>query len=183
MALTPFAGELWREPEGARMAVPEMDPVLARIREVITVKKFCLPPLRPLFEPDGQRLRIPLAELIADVERKLGVPLPSWLREVYLSCNGFFGPTGECYLYPLDGSEGVGDFNLFLREQDWAPPWLERAIVFGSIGGSGSTTTHTLVLDGQLCEWCYGDGERFRVLQGGLLKLWQQIQAKWDNLG
>jgi hypothetical protein len=163
------------------MPSPETDPVLANIRRVIRVKKFYPPPLRPLFEPDGRRLQIPMPELIADVERQLNVPMPPWLREVYLSCNGFSGPTDECYLYPLHGREGVGEFTLFLREQEWAPAWLECAIVFGYIGGSGSTTAHTVALDGQLIEWCYGDGERYTVLEGGLLDLWGKIQARWDE--
>ena len=37
------------------MALPETDPVRARIRAVITVEEFCPPPLRPLFDPDGRR--------------------------------------------------------------------------------------------------------------------------------
>src|SRR5260370_42704112 len=56
---------------GRMMAAPETDCVLATIREVITVKEFRSPPLRPLFEAAGRRLMIPMAELIADAERKL----------------------------------------------------------------------------------------------------------------
>jgi hypothetical protein len=164
------------------MAAFEPDSVLAKIREVITVTDFNPSPLRPLYEPNGQRLRVPMTELIAEVERRLGVPMPPWLRKVYLHCNGFLGPTRECILYPLDGTEGVGEFTLFLREQDWSPPWLERAIVFGYIGGSGSTTAHSAALDGQLIEWCYGDGEVFTALQGGLFDLWRRIQARWDDI-
>jgi hypothetical protein len=164
------------------MAVPGDNPVLAKIRAAVTVSDCNPAPLRPLFEPDGRHLRVPLTELIAGVERKLGVPMPPWLREVYLACNGFLGPAGVCLLYPLDGREGVGDFTLFLREQDWAPPWLKRAIVFGYIGGSGSTTTHTVALDGLLIEWCYGDGEKFTVLEGGLFELWRRIQVRWDDV-
>jgi hypothetical protein len=164
------------------MAVRETDPVRARIHAVIAVEEFLSPPLRPLWESDGCRLRVPMPDLIAAAERQLGVLMPPWLREVYLSCNGFLGPTRECYLYPLDGREGVGDFTLFLRQQDWAPPWLERAVVFGYIGGSGSTTTHTAALDGRLIEWCYGDGDKFRVPEGDLFEVWHQIQARWDKL-
>src|SRR5262249_53754823 len=142
------------------MTMPETDPVRARIRQAISVTEFLPPPLRPVFEPDGQRLRVPMAELIADAERKLGVAMPPWLREVYLGCNGFLGPSGECFLYPLDGNQGVGDFPLFLREQAWSPPWLKRAIVFGYVRGTVSLTTHSVALDGQLIEWRYLDGEK-----------------------
>jgi hypothetical protein len=165
------------------MAIPETGTILARIRESIRVEKFYPPPLRPLFEPDGRRLHVPMTELLAAVERKLGVPMPLWLREVYQTCNGFSGPYDVCILYPLDGNAGVGDFTLFLRDQDWSPPWLTRAIVFGFIAGSGSTTAHSVALDGQLIEWCYGDGDKYRVLEGGLFELWRRIQARWDAVG
>jgi hypothetical protein len=163
------------------MAVPEADPVLARIRAAITVTDFNPPPWRPLFEPDGRRLRMTMAELIDRTEHKLGVSFPPWLREVYLHCNGFLGPCGVCYLYPLDGDQGVGDFTLFLRTQAWAPPWLGRAIVFGFTEGSGSLTTHTVALDGQLVEWRYLDGDRFTVPEGDLFDVWRRVQARWDE--
>ena len=164
------------------MALPETDPIRAKIRKAITVTDFNPAPLRPLFEPDGRRLRVPMAELIADVERKLGVPMPPWLRKVYLSCNGFLGPYGECILYPLHGSEGVTEFNLFLREMEWAPAWIALAIVFGYVGGSGSLTTHTVALDGELVEWTYLDGEKVERPAGDLFAVWRGIQAQWDDL-
>jgi hypothetical protein len=163
------------------MAPPEADPVLAQIRAVIAVTAFHPPPLRPLFEPDGRRLAVPLTELVEDTERRLGVAMPPWLRAIYHSCNGFAGPYGVGILYHL-GSEGAADFTLFLREQPWSPPWLKRAIVFGYVGGSGSTTTHSVALDGKLVEWCYGDGAKFTVPEGDLFDLWRRIQASWDAL-
>ena len=88
------------------MEVPKLDPVLARISEVIAVEEFHPAPLRPLYEPDGRRLRIPMAELIERTERELGVPFPDWLREVYLACNGFSGLIGVCSMFRLDGQDG-----------------------------------------------------------------------------
>jgi hypothetical protein len=161
-------------------AVPETDPIIARIRAVITVTEFHPAPLRPLFEPDGRRLRVPMTELIEDVERRLAVPMPSWLRTIYLCCNGFSGPYGVGTLYHLDGDEGVLDFTLFLRTQEWSPPWLKRAIVFGDTGAGGSITTHWAALDGQLIEWCYGDGAAFTVLEPDLFALWRRVQEGWD---
>jgi SMI1/KNR4 family protein SUKH-1 len=151
------------------------NPVLTRIRKVIAVKAFHPPPLRPLFEPDGRRLTVPMTDLIAEVERKLGVPMPPWLREIYRHCNGFTGPYGRDVLYRLDGSQGVVEFTLAIRAQDWAPPWLSRAIIFGATGGTGSMTTHTVALDGQLVMWCYGDGEKFTVPEGDLFDVWDRI--------
>jgi len=106
------------------MAMPERDPLLARIKTVTLVEAFHPAPLRPLFEPDGSRIRVPMTTLIEQTERGLGVPFPEWLRTVYLHCNGFRGPVGSCSLRRLDGDDGVLKFNLFLREQEWAPSWF-----------------------------------------------------------
>jgi hypothetical protein len=97
------------------------DPIRARIKAAITVEAFYEAPLRPLFEPDGSRLRVAMTTLIEQTERGLGVPFPEWLRTIYLHCNGFSGPIGSCSLFRLDGDDGVLQFNLFLRKQEWAP--------------------------------------------------------------
>ena len=102
---------------------PEAEKFRAEVRRAIAVTEFHEP-------PPG----IPMAESIADTEARLGVPMPPWLRQVYECCNGFSGPTGVAMMYPLDGYEGVGEFNLFLRGLEWAPTWLDRAIVFGDNG-------------------------------------------------
>ena len=122
-----------------------------------------------------------MIELIEDLEQRLNVPMPEWLRTIYLHCNGFSGPFNEGILYPPDGEGGVRDFTLFLREQDYSPSWIQRAIVFGYVAGSGSITTHSAALDGKLIEWCYADGEKYRALDGDLFNLWERIQSNWDN--
>src|SRR5262245_26287648 len=163
------------------MPSPEPNPLLAKIREAIVVTKFIDPPPRPLFDADGRRQSIPMDELIAETEWKLGVPMPPWLRTIYQNCNGFTGPYGEGILYRLDGDgdEGVAGFTLFLREMDWAPPWISRAIVFGYLGGSGSITTHSVALAGKLVEWCYGDGDQYREVGGELFDMGRRVQAAW----
>jgi len=146
--------------------LPEPDPVLSKIRAVIEVTAC---------NPAASR------ELIDDdVEWRLAAPFPGWLRTVYRSCNGFCGPTGVRYLYPLDGRDGVLELNLFLRDEDWAPPWLNRAIVFSDNGAGGSITTHWVALDGALIQWCYGDGADFTVLDCDLFELWRREQERWD---
>ncbi len=168
--------------------------IRAKIREVIQVTEFYEPPFRPLFEPDGSgqirplfgsdgsRLRMSMVELIDDVERSLGVSMPDWLRTVYLGCNGFGGQYSGNVLSQLDGDAGVRDFTQFLRKQDFSPPWIHRAIVFGHLQGSGSITTHSVALDGQLLEWCYGDGAEYTVLEPDLLALWRRLQEVWDSV-
>jgi len=161
------------------MTPPEPDPVLAGIKQVIVVEEFYPPPLRPLFEPDGRRLRVPMAELIERTEQGLGVPLPDWLKAVYLSCNGFSGP---CSLFRLDGASGVLEFNLHLRQQEWALSWFRRAILFMNRRVSWTIDTHWWALDGQLIEWWPQDGERYRVLSCDLFGLWEREQERADRL-
>jgi len=148
------------------MLLPDPDPVLDKIRAVIEVTAL---------NPPAS------AELIDEVERRLDVTLPEWLRTVYRSCNGFCGPTGVCYLYPLHGREGVMEFTLFLREE-WSLSWLKRAIVFSDNGVGGSITTHWAALDGKLIAWCYGDGAEFTVIDFDLFELWRREQEHWDTV-
>ena len=147
------------------MLVPDPDSVLSKIRAVIEVTAV---------NPAASR------ELIDDAERRLDVAFPEWLRAIYRSCNGFCGPTGVRYLYPLEGRDGVVEFTLLLRDAEWSPPWLNRAIVFSDNGAGGTITTHWAVLDGNLIEWCYGDGAEFTVLECDLLGLWRRDQCLWN---
>ena len=126
-----------REARCPAMSPAEADRVREQICDAIVVTEFYPPPLRPLLAADGTRERVPSAELIDDAERRLGVALPTWLRRIYESCNGFATHTGECILYPFHGPSGVTEFTLFLREMEWQPSWISRAIVFGYVGGAG----------------------------------------------
>lgn len=161
------------------MQPPEPDPVLARIKNVIVVEEFHPAPLRPLFEPDGRRLRVPMAELIERTEQALGVPFPDWLRAVYLRCNGFCGTRS---LLGLDGTSGVVEFNLALRQQEWAPSWFRRAILFMNGGDTFSVNPHWWALDGRLVEWYAQDGEQYRVLDCDLFALLAREQEYEDQL-
>jgi hypothetical protein len=117
--------------------------------------------------------------VLEQAERRLGVVFPDWLRVFYLNCNGFRGPTGVRYLYPLDGPDGVLSFTEFVR-MEWGFPWLQRAIVFSDNGLGGSTTVHWAALDGKLIEWCYGDDGEYTVLDFDLLVLWAREQQRWN---
>jgi hypothetical protein len=158
-----------------------LDPVLARITDVIVVEELHPAPLRPLFEPDGRRLSVPMAELIERTEQGLGVAFPDWLRTVYLSCNGFSGQVGVCSLFRLDGDDGVLEFNLYLRRQEWAPSWFKQAILFMDRRVSWTINTHWAALDGQLIEWQPQDGERYTVLGCDLFGLWAREQEQADR--
>lgn len=143
------------------------DRVLARIRSAIETTSIN-PPATP--------------KMIESVERGLGVPFPPWLRSIYLACNGFCGPTGVGYLWPLEGEYGVEAFTHFLRNDPNWPDWLDRAIVFSDNGVGGTITVHWAALDGKLIEWCYGDNEAFTILNIDLFELWAREQKMWDEI-
>jgi hypothetical protein len=164
------------------MDFPGPDPILARIKAVTPVEAFHQAPLRPLFEPDGSRLRVPMTTLIEQTERGLGSPFPEWLRTVYLHCNGFRGPVGRCSLFRLDGDDGVLEFNLFLRTQEWAPSWLGRGMLFMDQRVSWTLNTHWAVLDGKLIEWHPQEYEKYTVLDCDLFELWRREQERHDAL-
>jgi hypothetical protein len=121
----------------------------------------------------------------SDVERvgrELGVQFPDWLRRIYLASDGFIGPTGVRYLYRLRERNGVLDFTTFLR-QEWADArWLKHAIVFGDNGLGGSSTIQWATLNGQLIEWCYGDGPEYQLLDVDVFGLWEREQRTWVDL-
>jgi hypothetical protein len=158
------------------------DPIRARIRAAITVEAFYEAPLRPLFEPSGSRLRVPMTTLLEQTERRLGVPFPEWLRTIYLHCNGFSAPIGSCSLFRLDGADGVLEFNLFLRTQEWAPSWFKRGILFMDRRVSWTINTHWAALDGQLIEWQPQEYEHYTVLDCDLFELWRREQERYDAL-
>jgi hypothetical protein len=143
------------------------DQVRQRLRDVMRVETFYAP-------AD--------ASAIAAAETSVGVAFPQWLRTLYLACNGFRGPTQWEYLLPLDGREGLVEFTQFLRAEEWAPPWLTRAVVFGSDTGSLSCTTHFVALDGELVTWMLGDGDEFIKFEGTVYDLYRREQAGWDAL-
>lgn len=119
---------------------------------------------------------------VQHVEQELGVPFPPWLRHIYAAADGFLGPTGVRYLYPLMPTNGVLDFTRFLRREWHEAAWLERAIVFAENGLGGSLTIHWAVLDGQLIEWCYGDGTEYQVSELDIFGVWAREQLMWNNV-
>lgn len=149
------------------MAAIEQESVLREIRDSIEVQ-VCHPPADET--------------LIAATERELGVELPPWLKSIYQCCDGFRGPTGVRYLYPLAGLEGVQGVTSRMRNEEWSPRWLKNAIVFGDNGIGGTLAVHWLALNGDLVEWCLGDGEVYSILDGDLFDLWRREQQLWNEV-
>jgi hypothetical protein len=79
--------------------------------------------LRPLFEPDGRRLCVPMTELI---ERGLGVPFPDWLKPSTSAVTGSADGARSsawtvsvgCWSSTLLSASKSG--HSALRQQEWA---------------------------------------------------------------
>ena len=149
------------------MSPEDPDEVRQRLLDVMRVET-----LNPPADPTA----------IAAAERRVGVVFPQWLRVLYLACNGFRGPTQWEYLLMLEGRDGLVESTEMLRAEDWAPPWLARAVVFGSDTGGGTLTTHFAALDGNLITWTLGDGPAFSTFEGTVFDLYRREQQLWDEV-
>ena len=120
-------------------------------------------------------------DMIEKAQLSLGVTFPAWLRDLYLVCDGFSGPTDVRYLYSLCGEGGVVEFTKFLRNE-WKLPWLNQCAIYSDNGGGGSSTVHWGIWEGKLIEWCYGDGNVFREFDGNFFTILKREQSLWDEL-
>lgn len=114
-------------------------------------------------------------------EHELGHPLPPVLRELYLSFDGFLGPTAAVFFSPLfERDDSAGDslvgFTLFLRGEDYFPRFLQRAVIFGG-DGCGSNWGMLIDLPGVVFEWHPEQGEDYSVLGGNPLDAWLKGKA------
>lgn len=132
--------------------------------------------------PDASFGRPATSSDIDEAGRVLGVPFPPWLRDLYLLSDGFTGPTGVRYLYPLLGRDGAVGTTLFLRNESWAPEWVQRSIIFADNGMGGSITTHWGALDDSIVEWCFGDGADFTERGHDYASVLAAEQRTWDEV-
>jgi SMI1 / KNR4 family (SUKH-1) len=120
-------------------------------------------------------------EDIARAEQELGHPLPAVLRELYLSFDGFPGPTGAGFFSPLlpgddPNSVSLVGFTLSLRGEDYFPRFLQRAVVFGG-DGCGSNWGILIESPDEIFEWHPEDGEEYSVVGGSPLDAWLRGKA------
>jgi hypothetical protein len=123
-------------------------------------------------------------EQIQQAERKLGLPLPPVLQELYLAFDGFYGPAGLPLLWPLLGRNGLVGINLFYRHEPDAPSWIHEVVFFGSdgIGGTaGAAWGIDLVRPSEVIEWGVGDGEDHAVVASSVFEIWARRQQEYDE--
>ena len=124
-------------------------------------------------------------EDLVRAEHELGHPLPAVLRELYLSFDGFLGPTAAVFFSPLlqrDNSAGdsLVSFTRFLRGEDYFPGFHQRAVIFGS-DGCGSNWGMLIDSPGVVFEWHPEQGEEYTVVGTSPLDAWLKGKALYED--
>lgn len=124
---------------------------------------------------------------IARAEEALGERLPTVLRELYAAFDGFLGPTGSVFFWPLvaprSGAGGLVDMNLFLRGNDEVFPHdlVSRCLFFGDNGLGPHWGVHR-DYPGQVIQWDASWGPRFGIAGANPLDAWLAAQRFYDEV-
>src|SRR3712207_4216953 len=113
---------------------------------------------------------------VARAEKLLGHTLPPPLTELYLNFDGFAGPTNAAFFYPLltpspFSNTSLVEYTLFLRGEDYFPPFLRRALAIGDYG-VGPCWLISLDNPGSVLEWD-GEWDDYETLEGTLVDVWR----------
>ena len=126
------------------------------------------------------------AQVISEVEAELGHELPQVLRDLYLNFDGFMGPLNTPFLFPLrerptEMQESLLSFTRFLRDEDYCPPWLHRAV---AVGGDGGGSAWFVLLETPDCvvRWEAEWGPEYEQLEGSLLDVWLSKKSVFESL-
>jgi hypothetical protein len=126
-----------------------------------------------------------LAE-IARAESLLGQPIPTVLRDLYINFDGFLGPTGASFLWPLfekkPGRGALVEMNRFLRDDDIFPKALTSKCLFYGDAGVGSQWGVKADLAGKIVLWDAEWGEDFEIVGTDILEVWLEEKRKYDEL-
>jgi hypothetical protein len=104
---------------------------------------------------------------ISRAESELGATLPAVLRELYLAFDGFNGPTGAAFFWPLFGhvenSPGLVEMNLFYRGDDLFPQGLVSQCIFFGDNGCGPQWGMKRDVPGKVILWDAAWGDEYEV--------------------
>lgn len=115
---------------------------------------------------------------MAKAEELLGHPLPPLLTELYLNFNGFTGPTGAAFFYPLPT---LVEHTLLLRSEDYFPTFLRHAVAIGDYG-TGSYWVILIDAPGNILEWDAEWGDDYETLEGTLVDVWRGRKELYERL-
>jgi len=123
---------------------------------------------------------------LAAAEAALGHPLPAPVKELYLQFDGFLGPTNAQFFLSLleppgPMKESLVGFTLFLREEDYCPPWLQSAV---AIGNNGTGAGWYVLLDdpSRVVRWSASWGDEYEPLDGSILEVWLREKDLYESI-
>jgi hypothetical protein len=109
---------------------------------------------------------------------ELGHRLPDALVEVYTQANGFNGPTGAAFLYPLISTTkatSAVSHTLYLRSDPVQPEFWAHCIAFGDFGVGGYWGIE--VTTQRIFEWWPEDGDEITYIESSINELWRKKEA------
>ena len=121
-------------------------------------------------------------EDIEQAQVELGHRLPDSLVVVYLQANGFNGPTGAPFLYPLVSTTtatSAVSHTLYLRSDPIQPDFWSHCIAFGDfgVGGYWGIDINTQ----RVFEWWPEDGDEITYIESSINELWSEKEAWYEK--
>ena len=133
----------------------------------------------------GRRFGPPATEAaVRRAEDALGGPIPPILRELYLAFDGFDGPTGAAFLWPLSEpvAGGLVELNLFFRGDDLFPHELVSVCLFFGDNGIGPQWGLHQDRPGQVIRWDARWGTEVEVAGATPLEVWLTERRLYDEV-
>ena len=135
----------------------------------------------------GHRFGPPCTEAaLRRAEATLREPLPQVLRELYLTFDGFLGPTDATFLWPLfapkAGASGLVETNLFFRGDELFPQELVSRCVFFGDNGIGPQWGLHRDRPGQVIKWDAEWGVEVDVAGDTPLAAWLTERRFYDEV-
>jgi SMI1 / KNR4 family (SUKH-1) len=115
-------------------------------------------------------------------EALLGEPLPESLRKLYLSFDGFLGPTDAGFLWSLFEEEGLVAMNQFYRGDELFPQGLVTKCLFFGDNGCGPQWGFKRDLPGKVIRWDASWGTDFEIVADTPLEAWRAEKRLYDDL-
>jgi hypothetical protein len=119
-------------------------------------------------------------------ESELGEALPAVLKELYLAFDGFEGPTGAGFFWPLfahaENDPGLVEMNLFFRGDDLFPQGLVSQCLFFGDNGCGPQWGIKRDLPGKVILWDAAWGDKYEVTGEDPLEVWTAEKRMYEEL-
>jgi hypothetical protein len=123
---------------------------------------------------------------IGHAESKLGETLPAELKGLYLAFDGFKGPTGASFFWPLfahkENDPGLVEMNLFFRGDDLFPQGLVSKCIFFGDNGCGTQWGIKRDLAGKVILWDAEWGDEYEIAGEDLLEVWTAEKRMYEEL-